>query len=200
MQNIEIKLKPGQRVFFTSDQHFGHKNIIKYCNRPFADTFAMDSWIRNSWNEVVGNDDIVFILGDITMFPDGHKIKKILDELKAEHIYIVPGNHDRVEKGFRLLKDRYTILHDVVRVKFLGHALGNVEVVCSHLPLMTWPGRDKNIPCLFGHIHSSPRCMCWRGSYDKDLPFWKNMYDVGVDNNNYTPIQLDKIYEFIGYR
>ena len=157
----------------------------------------MDCWIRNSWNEVVGDDDIVFILGDITMFPDAHKIKKLLDELKGKHIYIVPGNHDRVEKGFRLLKDRYTILPDVVRMKFLGHELGNIEVVCSHLPLMTWPGRDKGVPCLFGHIHSGPRCT--NDGFDTNLPFWKNMYDVGVDNNLYTPINLNKIYEHIGF-
>ena len=208
MQNIEIKIRPGQQVWFTSDQHFGHKNIIKYCNRPFADTFAMDCWMRNSWNEVVGDNDIVFILGDITMYPDAHKIKKILDELKGEQIYIIPGNHDKVDKGFRLLKDRYdgrsdhqsskepsryTILHDITRVKFLGHELGNMEVVCSHIPLMTWPGRDKNIPNLFGHIHSGPRCT--NDGFDTNLPFWKNMYDVGVDNNDYTPVNLTTIWQ-----
>ena len=198
MQNIEIKIRPNQQVWFTSDQHFGHKNIIKYCNRPFADTFVMDCWIRNSWNEVVGDNDIVFILGDITMFPDAHKIKKLLDELNGEQIYIVPGNHDKVDKGFRLLKDRYVVLHDIARVKFLGHELGNPEVVCSHIPLMTWPSRDKNVPCLFGHVHSGPRCT--NDGFDTNLPLWENMYDVGVDNNNYTPINLNKIYEYTGLK
>lgn len=191
MRNFEIKIEPGQQVFFTSDQHFGHRNIIKYCNRPFADTFAMDRWIINSWNEVVGNNDIVFILGDITMYPDGHKIKKLLDELKGKQIYIVPGNHDKPELGFKYLKDRYVILSDMVRVKFLEHELGNVEVMCSHCPLMTWPGRDKGVPNLFGHIHSGPRST---DGFDTNLPFWKNMYDVGVDNNDYTPVNLKNIW------
>ena len=191
MRNFEIKIEPGQQVFFTSDQHFGHRNIIKYCNRPFADTFAMDRWIINSWNEVVGDNDIVFILGDITMYPDGHKIKKLLDELKGKQIYIVPGNHDKPELGFRYLNDRYVILPDVVRVKFLKHELGNVEVMCSHCPLMTWPGRDKGVPNLFGHIHSGPRST---DGFDTNLPFWKNMYDVGVDNNDYTPVNLKNIW------
>lgn len=60
---------------------------------------------------------------------------------------------------------------------------------------MTWPGRDKNIPCLFGHIHSGKRCTM---NFDTNLPFWKNMYDVGVDNNNYSPILLENIYGNIG--
>jgi calcineurin-like phosphoesterase family protein len=155
----------------------------------------MDNWLINSWNEVVGDNDIVFILGDITMFPDGHKIKKLLDQLTGKHIYIVPGNHDKVEKGFRLLTDeRYTILHDITRVKLEGHELGNLEVMLSHVPLMTWPGRDKGIPNLFGHIHSGPRST---DGFDTNLPFWKNMYDVGVDNNDYTPVNLKSIWEKI---
>lgn len=83
MRNIEIKIEKGQNVWFTSDLHFGHKNIIKYCNRPFIDTFAMDNWLISSWNEVVQDNDIVFILGDIMMFPDGHKIRKTLDMLNS---------------------------------------------------------------------------------------------------------------------
>lgn len=197
MQNININIEKGQQVWFTSDQHFGHKNIINYCNRPFADTFAMDNWLINSWNEVVGDNDIVFILGDITMFPDGHKIKKLLDQLTGKHIYIVPGNHDKVEKGFRLLTDeRYTILHDITRVKLEGHELGNLEVMLSHVPLMTWPGRDKGVPNLFGHIHSGPRCP-QNSDFDTNLPLWNRMYDVGVDNNDYTPVNLKSIWEKI---
>lgn len=194
MQNFNIDIKPSQKVWFTSDQHFGHRNIIQYCNRPFADTFAMDNWIINSWNEVVSDNDIVFILGDITMFPDAHKIKKYLDQLKGKEIYIIPGNHDKVEKGFRLLDGRYKICHDIVQVMFNN----GIKVQLSHCPLMTWPGRDKRTYHFYGHIHSGPRS----SGYDSNLPFYSYMYDVGVDNNDFYPIELNDIikkltYEFV---
>src|SRR5690606_36562794 len=57
----------ANRVWFTSDHHFGHANIIKFCNRPYADADEMDRALVEKWNDVVGPDDMVFHLGDFTL-------------------------------------------------------------------------------------------------------------------------------------
>ena len=60
----------GSRVFFTSDTHFNHANIIRFCNRPFKDVSHMNEAIISNWNRVVGPEDIVFHLGDFCLGSD----------------------------------------------------------------------------------------------------------------------------------
>ena len=54
--------------FFTSDQHFGHKNIIKYCDRPFESVTQMDDEIIACWNSVVSPSDTVYVIGDVSFY------------------------------------------------------------------------------------------------------------------------------------
>jgi calcineurin-like phosphoesterase family protein len=49
------------KIFFTADQHFGHKNIIKYCNRPFSSVEEMNKVMIDRWNEIVGKEDTVYV-------------------------------------------------------------------------------------------------------------------------------------------
>lgn len=51
-------------IYFTSDLHFNHENIIKYCNRPFKNIDDMDNYLINYWNKIIRTKDIVYILGD----------------------------------------------------------------------------------------------------------------------------------------
>lgn len=80
-------------MFFTSDTHFSHHNIIRYCDRPFIDTDQMDEEIIRRWNETVGPDDTVFHLGDIALGP----IEKSLALVSRLNGYKIAklGNHDR---------------------------------------------------------------------------------------------------------
>ena len=57
----------GNKVFFTSDTHFYHGNIIRFCNRPFKSVEMMNETIISNWNNTVGQDDIVFHLGDFCL-------------------------------------------------------------------------------------------------------------------------------------
>ena len=54
-------------TFFTADTHFGHKNVIRYCNRPFASATEMDERLIENWNKIVGPDDLIYHLGDFTL-------------------------------------------------------------------------------------------------------------------------------------
>ena len=83
----------GSRVFFTSDTHFNHTNIIRFCNRPFKDVIHMNETIIANWNSVVGPDDIIFHLGDFCLGGSaewinvlmGHRTKRILRIERKEY-------------------------------------------------------------------------------------------------------------------
>lgn len=79
--------------YFISDTHFGHENIIKYCNRPFKDVTEMDRTIIENYNKDISKDDIVFFLGDIGF--NQKPIKEIIPQLKGTKI-LIRGNHDRL--------------------------------------------------------------------------------------------------------
>lgn len=79
-------------IFFTSDLHLGHKNILASCGRPFDTVEEMDDELIVKWNQKVGADDDVYILGDLA-FRSANHINYYLKHM-AGHKYLVVGNHD----------------------------------------------------------------------------------------------------------
>lgn len=79
-------------VFFTSDTHFGHANIIRFCKRPFENVEEMNEVLIENWNKVVSDDDTVFHLGDFA-FGGSNVWKEIIPRLKG-HINLIIGNHE----------------------------------------------------------------------------------------------------------
>ena len=95
MFNKECKHKfslSEDKLFFTSDPHYGHENILKYCHRPFSSIEEHDEELIRLWNETVPEDGIVFILGDIGFCSETY-LKTILNRLNGK-IYWIIGNHD----------------------------------------------------------------------------------------------------------
>ena len=90
----------GSKVFFTSDTHFYHGNIIRFCNRPFKDVETMNETIISNWNNTVGQDDIVFHLGDFCLGGSA-EWTRILNRLNGR-IYLIMGNHDlkNIRQGY----------------------------------------------------------------------------------------------------
>ena len=90
----------GDKVFFTSDTHFNHTNIIQYCQRPFKSTDEMNEAMIDNWNSVVGEDDTMFHLGDFCL-GGAEEWNKILNRLNGR-IYLILGNHDlkNIRHGF----------------------------------------------------------------------------------------------------
>ncbi|WCO67037.1 hypothetical protein PO878_21335 [Iamia majanohamensis] len=88
-------------VWFTSDLHFGHRNISRYCGRPFPDTDAgvheMDEALVARWNEVVAPDDVVWVLGDVAMGLIDRSLPHVARLAGTKHL--VAGNHDRCWDG-----------------------------------------------------------------------------------------------------
>lgn len=184
-----------QKVFFTSDLHFGHQNIIRFCNRPWETTEEMDEALIKNWNSVVTDDDIVFNLGDVA-FASNSKWIEILGELRGQH-HLVPGNHDIQ----RWPGDKIMNLFDSVHLQLLLNIDGRY-VYLNHYPFLcyggSWRSPGNAVYALHGHVHSGPN------SAGKDCDRLNHLfpyqYDVGVDNNNYTPISWEQVQEKIAYQ
>lgn len=160
------------KTFFTSDTHFGHANIIKYCQRPFESVDEMNLVLTQKWNAVVGDKDIVYHLGDVTL---GDDALSFLTNLNGKiRVLGVPWHHDA-----RWLKkteaDHLEILGPEHVFKHQGHWLH-----LSHYPMGAWDRRHYGALNLHGHSHGE-----W-------APF-PNQIDVGVDCWNFTPVTLEQI-------
>ena len=86
-------------LYLIADTHFYHKNIIKYCNRPFKSVEEMNQKLIDNWNRVVSDDDIIIHLGDFALGSED-KIQGLLSQLNGYKV-LVRGNHD---KSIRTMK------------------------------------------------------------------------------------------------
>lgn len=97
--------------WFTSDLHFGHSNIIRYSDRPFADTEAMNEALIDRWNAVVGNDDEVWVLGDVALGGWRETLPSHVRRLQGRKV-LVPGNHDRCWAGSKNGREHRLAFYD----------------------------------------------------------------------------------------
>lgn len=123
--------------FFTSDTHFGHKNIIRYSERPFSDYEAMDKAIISNWNKAVGHTDVVYHLGDLALGPS-ERWDGIMKSLNGYKVFVV-GNHDRIFAGEKPRQrekwdEKYHEWFDEVYDNFSITLMGGHEVNLSHFP------------------------------------------------------------------
>ena len=182
-------------IFFVSDTHFGHTNIIKYCNRPFNNTDEMDEALINNWNAKVPKDGIVYHLGDFAWGSINYW-KKIREQLNGE-IILIYGNHDEKYLNNKLM---YKLFKEVTPQKNIW--INKIPIYMNHYPFLCFGGSYKGLGAtwqLFGHVHSNPRSE--EGLDHKRLVnCFPTQYDVGVDNNNFTPISFDELYSYINNR
>lgn len=199
MKKLHITLQENQKLWFTSDLHFGHRNVIRFCERPFEDEKQMGPKLIEYWNDTVGDNDIIFVLGDTFWFNDSRNIKKVLSSLNGKTIYILPGNHDDFD-AYHRVDDPRIILLDDVNVMWLESENNRewkkkmYEVWMSHYPMMTWPHRDNGAFQFFGHIHSNSNRS---EGVDQDLPLHYNQLDVGCDYWNYKPVNFEELKTII---
>lgn len=197
MQKLHLTIEKDQHIWFTSDLHFGHRNVLRFCDRPWNDEKEMGNGLIENWNNTVGDNDIVFILGDVFWFNDSHNIKKVLSKLKGKNIYIIPGNHDDFKSYHRVDDDRINLCEDVVVTWITREGKKLQEIWLSHYPMMTWPHRENGAYQFFGHIHSKPDK---KEGVDQDLPLHWNQLDVGCDYWDYKPVSLEALENTIKSR
>jgi calcineurin-like phosphoesterase family protein len=162
-------------IFFTSDQHFGHYNIIKYCNRPFHSLEEMDETIIERFNQRVTNRDEVYHLGDFAWCDAPYYFSRLNG--RAHHLII--GNHDR-----KHLKKDFDLFNSVQDVKVVRHE--HRSVFCSHYAHARWPASHHGRIHAFGHSHAQ-----FKGI--------GKSFDVGVDNFNFYPVSFEGLFEITNY-
>lgn len=138
------RLSMRNKTFFTSDLHFGHVNIVKYCNRPYKDVEEMNQGIINTWNSIVRPEDMVYVLGDVIM---GHKEQTApLVGLLCGHKHLIIGNHDEPKK-LALLAPYFESMQEKLLTMVDGH-----EVLMTHIPFeVDDPVHGRKYLC--GHVH-----------------------------------------------
>lgn len=171
----------GMKVWFTSDLHFFHKNIVKYCNRPFNDTEDMNNTLIKRWNALIKEDDVVFVLGDFC-FGGYDKWVSILKQLNGK-IHLIQGNHDPDNVVNRLLNENY--LESVSLMKLIE--IDGQKLFLCHYPMISWPNEERGSYMIHGHVHSLE---------DKES-FSPAHYDVGVDHNSWFPVSYVELKERI---
>jgi calcineurin-like phosphoesterase family protein len=186
MSEKKYKFDP-EHTFFTSDTHFGHANIIRFCNRPFRNVEEMNEALIENWNLVVSEDDTVFHLGDFA-FGGSNVWKSIIPRLNG-HINLIIGNHDR-----KNLRQGYMSYFDMV-VPQLQIEIEDNSIYLNHYPFLCYGGSYRGVWQLFGHVHSGPQADGLDISRLRVL--LPTQYDVGVDNNNFTPISYREVKEKI---
>ena len=157
-----------RNTWVISDTHFGHKNIIKYSNRPFESVEVMDDVLVQNWNSVVMPNDIVYHLGDV-YFRNPHHISRLNGEK-----HLILGNHDsgldpNLFKNFRSIQ--------------LVKPFKKMGLIFSHIPLHQSQLIEHDGTQLFnihGHIHEKPSP---EGPYR----------NVSVEQINYTPINIEEL-------
>lgn len=188
-------------IYFTSDLHIYHANVIKYCARPFTSVEQMNEMLVKNWNDTVGPDDTVYCLGDFAMaFRPVETFTRRLNGIK----YLVPGNHDfchsyhkrsrnpearanwtqkYVDNGWIVLPEQYTL--DIPGVAVVN--------MCHHPYHLThkaddkyekWRPKDDGRWLLCGHVHEK----------------WKvvdRMINIGVDQWDFKPVSVDQLKEII---
>ncbi len=156
-------------IYLISDLHLDHKNIMRYCDRPFSSVEEMNRTIIDNWNEVVEEDDFVYLVGDLAFGRRRSKMRYWLKKLNGNVILIL-GNHD---KGY---------LDSIVHADKCVLFYKGKKFLLIHDPKMVNSGDDWVI---HGHEHNNK---------PEKYPFMngKNRtINVSVELINYTPISLD---------
>lgn len=154
-------------IYYTSDNHFFHANVIKYSKRPFKDVEEMNYQMIKRWNETVKPQDTIYHLGDFG-FSKPEQNNRIAAQLNGQKFMIL-GNHDKSAPiGFTRLGQCHEIYD------------GNHKVILCHYALRVWNKSHHGSLHLYGHSHGS-------------LPGDSQSLDVGVDCWDYYPTNIEQI-------
>ena len=175
--NLTEEYNKGRNIYFWSDIHFHHKNIIRYSGRPYPNPDLMNQCLIGNYANIIKDDDIVIWGGDITFGKIG-EVNRILTQLPGYKIHII-GNHDMDHHG-KLNHLIFDERHPCLVIDIIDHDI-EFQFLVTHYPLDIVPHGTINI---HGHIHQH-----LLASYN---------FNMCVEHTNYTPKHIkdfiDKAY------
>lgn len=185
-------------IFFTSDLHLGHRNIIETCGRnavncgqDFATVEEMNAFLIDKWNQKVTAEDDVYILGDLS-YRSGVSVKTYLKQMKG-HKHLIIGNHD-----FQWMKNVPDLEHYFDSVSHMEVLQMDEKLLTlCHYPMLEWNGSrragDQTTSLswlIHGHIHNGRT-----GSYEYIRDHQPCALNAGVDINHYEPVTFEELLE-----
>lgn len=184
-------------IWFTSDLHFYHVNILRFCERPYEDVYHMAEGLINNYNSYVDQNDTVYFLGDIC-FGTREETLPVVKRLNGRKV-LIPGNHDYCHEMYATSSEKFQRHYEMYLQYFDDVLFGFPELDgfrMSHFPyyegidyqgrdFSLWQSKDDGMPLLCGHVHDE-----WRINRTGKNTF---MYNVGVDANGLHPVSFDFI-------
>ena len=185
--------------YFIADLHFGHKNCLAYDNRPFLNVDSHDKYIINKWNEQIGFDDEVYILGDIS-WHNATKTLEIFNQLNGIK-HLIKGNHDSKLLKNRDIQKQFVEICDYKEM----HLSSGKDLILCHYPIIAFKNHYSGSYHLYGHVH-----MGWEDNIVENVVFQNeclyekpcNMINVGIMKSymNYMPQPLDYLINIMEER
>lgn len=170
-------------IFFISDLHFGHTNILK-ARLQFKNTSDMDEYLINMWNETVNDDDEVYILGDFA-YKNAKHISYYIYRLKG-HKHLILGNHD--EYWVKNTCDIKMWFETIDMLKTIEYK--DIKLTLCHYPMLEWNESNKETSYMIhGHIHDNKNDIAYE-IIRKHLP---KLLNCGADINGYKPVTFEEL-------
>lgn len=189
--------------FYTSDHHFWHGNVIRYCQRPYTSVEQMNELLIKNWNSIVGPEDTVYYLGDFSLSIKA--VQNITQRLMGRKI-LIAGNHDLCHPCNKKSNTPTKMEKNVKKYLDFGWAevhlqkeinIGEHKIRLNHLPYLESisESQDQRFPIarptndggtlLCGHVHEK-----WKSRKTENGAL---MINVGVDMWDYFPVPEQEI-------
>lgn len=195
MEETQKKL-PYQQVWFTSDLHFHHKNILLHCpgraeegGFENGDVEAHDKWLLEKWNSTIGKKDTVYIIGDFAFGSPEH-VRKLLGKLHGNK-FLILGNHDKssdsLDNYFKQITQMKMVNFKKSTYDFLDE---DFQVFMCHYAMVVWPSKHYGCVEACGHSHGR------LDDFNEESTDLR--VDVGIDGKlaNYGFVSLQQLYEY----
>jgi len=198
---MKLLINENQKVFFTSDTHYNHTNLVRGITkwsggntvRDFDTLEYMNSTIVDNINHLVGENDILFHLGDWS-FGGFESIEEFRSRIVCKNIHLVLGNHDHhISKNKGGSQELFSSVNDVLMLTLVrpGKNRGDKHIksrfLLSHYPFASWMGMADFVIHLHGHMHSSPIDKIHKGK----------AMDAGLDGNDLDPYLSEEIVKLM---
>jgi calcineurin-like phosphoesterase family protein len=168
-------------IFFASDHHLNHYNIIRYDNRPFSSIAEMNETLIDNHNKLVKKNDIVWFLGDLYL-GNPKFFFEIMSRFNGRKNVIL-GNHDKWYK--KISANELRLLFDHVS-NYTEYAINGHKYVLCHYPILSWRGKNRGSIHIHGHNHKQ-----WTEQIIQKI--MKNSFNVCVNLNDHKPVSIEEL-------
>lgn len=208
LEDMKIKLEKHQQLYFTSDTHYNHKNICRGVTswkdaedvtRDFKTLDEMNDRIVEGINASVGQDDILFHLGDWS-FGGFESIEQFRSRIHCKNIHLILGNHDHhIARNREDVQSLFTSVNQYLELEVIKDGSKKMDsydrgykanFVLMHYPIMSWNKMNDGVIHLHGHVHLPPHRKMGKGK----------MMDVGMDGNGMDVISIDEVMKKMYYQ